>query len=580
MKFNQNIFFERIANVHLLTWGYFSFHLFSMVTMRMFLNADSIVTDFDFWLAIFALEHAFIFGLYALARPFIKHYTIWLVLGSTLAMGFARTVLTTGLALHYNIGARYEWGFQLVTGALFEVALVVVWASVNGSYRDHRALVNLLNYTRDQVLGYRENAEEILAEEQEKLQALTRESLQPQIQMIENAINQANLVDVSRWSAAAELKALINNQVRPLSASLRESARQMAKPAVKAPNHFFSVVALPRRFRITNSIFPKASYLLMFLSFAAAPFWTLDSSWIPISILISPVYWAILLGIKKLTSNWPPIPNYLGAVLLVVIALLPVLPNYAFAVWFYPEQQQGVLYGLTITWASLLTVTSIALLDSFDYGSRKYREVLEAQNHQLSLEMTLFEQQVWAARRSWSLVVHGSVQASLTAALTRLSSPQTSKQNLALAKKDLERAMAALSSTPKFDLKLSSAIKELVATWQGVCDITVEIAPELKRQVSKDARLSMCINEILKEAISNAVRHGDAQTASIDLRVTQDGLIELKVANDGKPPVLAGRKGLGSALLDELTLDWQLSVDENRDQTVLLAHLPFSGSQA
>ena len=580
MRVNQSVFINRIADVCLFTWGYFGYHLFSMVVMRLFLNADSIASDLNFWFAIFALEHAFIFGIYALGHRFIKRTTAWLVLASTLVLGFARTVLTTGLALHYSIGERYEWGFQLVTGALFEVALVVVWANVNGSYRDHRTLVNLLNYTRDQVLGYRENAEEILTEEQDKLQGLTRESLLPQIQLIENAINQAKQEDLSRWSAAADLKALINNQVRPLSASLRESARQMAKPAAKVPNHFFSVVALPKRFKITNSIFPTASYALMFLSFAAAPFWTLDPSWIPISILISPVYWLILGGIKKLTKNWPPIPNYLGVLVLLLVALIPVLPNYALAVWFYPLQQQGVLYGLTITSASLILVSSLALLDSFDYGSKKYREVLEVQNQQLSLEMTLFEQQVWAARKSWSLVVHGTVQASLTAALTRLSSPQSSKQNLELAKKDLERAMAALSSPPKFDLKLSSSIKELVATWNGVCDITIKIAPELKRQISKDPRLSMCVNEILKEAISNAVRHGDAQNALVELSFNQQGLIELKVANDGKPPVSSNRKGVGSALLDELTLDWQLSVDENRDQTVLLAHLPFSGSQA
>ena len=580
MKVEWQVFLDRITNVHLLTWGYLGFHVFSMVTMRMFLNADSIITQWQFWTAIHILEHALIFGFYAIGRRFIRRHSLWLVLLTTLAIGFVRTIITTGLALEFNIGARYEWGFQLVTGALFEVVLVVVWASVNGSYRDHRELVNLLNFTRDQVLGYRENAEEILAEEQDKLQALTRESLLPQIQLIENAINQGNLVEASRWSAAAELKALINNQVRPLSASLRESARQMAKPPVKAPNHFFSVVALPKRFKFTNSIFPTAAYVLMLLSFAAAPFWTLDSNWILLSVIFSPSYWLILQGIKKFTANWPPIPNVLGVVLLLITGILPVMPNYALAVWLYPEQHQGVLYGLTITWASMITVMSIALLDSLDYGSRKYREVLEAQNHQLSLEMTLFEQQVWAARRSWSLVVHGSVQASLTAALTRLTATDATKQNLALAKKDLERAMTALSSTPKFDLKLSTAIKELVDTWKGVCDISVQIDADLKRQISKDARLSMCVNEILKEAISNAVRHGDAQTASIDLRVTQEGLIELEVANDGRRPLAAGRKGLGSALLDELTLDWQLSVVENRDQTVLLAHLPFSGSQA
>ncbi len=580
MNIKSRIFLDRLANVHLLTWGYFGFHLFSMVTMRMFLNADSIVKEFDFWLWIFALEHVFIFGIYAIARPFIKRYTVWLILLSTLVIGFFRTVLTTGLAMQFHIGERYEWGFQLVTGALFEVAMVVVWASVNGSYRDHREVVNLLNFTRDQVLGYRENAEAILTEEQEKLQDSTRESLLPQIQLIEQAIGQASLGESSRWSAAENLKSLINNQVRPLSASLRESARQMATPTVKAPNHFFSVVALPRRFKITKSIFPNATYALLLLSFAAAPFWTLDQGWIPFSVAASIFYWLILAGIRRATSNWPALPNFIGAPLLVVIAILAVLPNYALAVLIYPDTKAAVLYGLTIMWASTLMVVFLALLDSFDYGSRKYREILEHQNKQLSLEMTLFEQQVWAARRSWSLVVHGSVQASLTAALTRLSAAEVTAQTRAQAKKDLERAITALSSTPQFNLKLSGALKDLVDTWQGVCDIEIEIETALKRQISKDSKLSMCINEILKEAVSNAVRHGNARSLSVQIAELEKGLLVIEVANDGRPPVFDRRHGLGSSMLDELTLKWQLAYVENRDQTVLLAHLPFSGSQA
>jgi hypothetical protein len=216
-----------------------------MVIMRLFLNSDSILKHLSFWVLMVVLEHALIFGFYAVAKPFIKRYTVRLIIFTTLIIGFLRTIVTTGLALQFEIGTKYEWGFQLISGALFEVCMVVVWANVNGAYRDHRELVQVLNNTRNQVLGYRENAEEILAEEQEKLQALTRESLLPQLALIEEAINQNRLAEGSRWSAASDLKALINNQVRPLSESLRQSARQIVRPVAQTPNHFFSVVALP-----------------------------------------------------------------------------------------------------------------------------------------------------------------------------------------------------------------------------------------------------------------------------------------------------------------------------------------------
>jgi signal transduction histidine kinase len=198
----------------------------------------------------------------------------------------------------------------------------------------------------------------------------------------------------------------------------------------------------------------------------------------------------------------------------------------------------------------------------------------------LAFEVALFEQQLWVARRNWSLIIHGTVQASLTAALTRLNAADADKKTLTLAKKDLDRAIAALSTPPSLDVKFTPALKEIVATWQGVCDIQVDIDSAVKKVVSKDPRLSMCVNEILKEAISNAVRHGDARTAQASLKLADEGVIDLTVANDGKAPRIGVRKGLGSNLLDELTVGWSLDFDSATDQTILTARLPFSRSQA
>ena len=90
----------------------------------------------------------------------------------------------------------------------------------------------------------------------------------------------------------------------------------------------------------------------------------------------------------------------------------------------------------------------------------------------------------------------------------------------------------------------------------------------------------MCVNEIVKEAISNAVRHGDARTAQVSMKLAEDGVINLTVANDGYAPRIGVRKGLGGALLDELTVDWSLDFDSATDQTILTARLPFSRVQA
>jgi anti-sigma regulatory factor (Ser/Thr protein kinase) len=87
----------------------------------------------------------------------------------------------------------------------------------------------------------------------------------------------------------------------------------------------------------------------------------------------------------------------------------------------------------------------------------------------------------------------------------------------------------------------------------------------------------MCLNEILKEAVSNAVRHGDATAVDVQIVLTQNE-IELQVLNDGRPAISTSRKGLGSTMFDDLTISWQLARDYDADKTVLSARLPFGYS--
>jgi signal transduction histidine kinase len=569
-------FWRRLADVHLFTLGYFAFHVFGMVSMRIFLNYETLIDAFGFWAAIFALEHVLIFAVYGFSKLLIRRYSSLLVVSGALIMGFFRTLLTTELALQYGIDANVAWGFQLVTGALYELVMVGVWANVNGAYRSHKAVITELNATKNEILGYRENAEQILQEQQEGLISLTQRSLLPQIKLLEESVSNGGASQIARWGVAQELKGLINNQVRPLSEALRQSAKALTKPGQSTKGPIVSMLAIPSKFRITNSIFPVTNYVTILLGFIAAPYWVMGFAWVPISTLLSITYYLVLIALKKLTSNWPVVSAWVGVPVLMVFSILPALPAYAIAVAFYPNTEQAVVYGLSMMTLSAVVFLSLALLDSFDFGSQAYREQLDEEVQTLAYETALFEQQLWAARRNWSLVVHGSVQASLTAALTRLNAADADEKTNELARKDLERAMAALTNPPAVELDLNKAIEQLVDTWQGVCDIEFEISAELKEIASHDSGLALCVNEILKEAISNAVRHGDARNAKVEMKLIDGDVVEVRVSNNGTPPRRDLRKGLGSALLDELTLAWKLSTAPSGNQTALLVTLPFS----
>ena len=580
MKLFDTRFWQRVSDAHLFTWGYLGYHVFSMVSMRLFLNSENFIEYLDFWLSMIILEHLFIFSIYWLAKKFIKRYSAPMVVIGTLVIGVCRTFITTSLAIAVGSDSGVAWEYQLLIGSLWELMLVVLWSNLNGAYRDHSAVVRNLNQTRESILGYRENAEEILADEQEKLLELTRGTLLPQIQLIEDSIDAGNIEMAARWGIAHELKGIIYNQVRPLSESLRSSAKSLRTPPPARPRHFASVISIPSSFFMAKSIFPLYSFVAMLLSFLAAPFWLLDISWVIPSALLSLTYLAVIAGCKRLVKDAPEVKAALGVPVMTLMAIAAPLPAYLAAVLFYPDVNKAVIYGSALVYVSLIVNGILALLNSFDYQARVYRENLKQENEQLALEAALFEQQLWVARRNWSLVIHGTVQASLTAALTRLNAPDANKKTLDLAKKDLDRAIAALSSPPNLEVKFTPAIREIISTWQGVCEIDLDVEENIKKVVAKDSRLTMCVNEIVKEAISNAVRHGDARTAQVSLKLADDGVIDLTVKNDGYAPGIVARKGIGATLLDELTVDWSLGFDSATDQTILTARLPFSRAQA
>jgi two-component sensor histidine kinase len=118
-----------------------------------------------------------------------------------------------------------------------------------------------------------------------------------------------------------------------------------------------------------------------------------------------------------------------------------------------------------------------------------------------------------------------------------------------------------------------NGILELQEVWAGICEVKVSISERAKRALARSDDTSFCVNEILKEAVSNAVRHGDATEAKISIDRIADDLLRIEVSNNGAPPSKGETtQGIGSDLLDEICLTW--SREGNRKQVQLIAELP------
>lgn len=170
-------------------------------------------------------------------------------------------------------------------------------------------------------------------------------------------------------------------------------------------------------------------------------------------------------------------------------------------------------------------------------------------------------------------MLHGSVQSSLTAALTRLQSAKNvDSVTVELVKQDLLRAETAVETNLKGELDLDAELKELQDVWDGICSVSINLTPRARRALARSFDSCFCVNEIIKEAVSNAVRHGEATKAMVSIERVEDDLLRIEVANNGSAPNAKDNKGIGSEMLDEICLTWGIG-GENGDVR-LVAELP------
>jgi light-regulated signal transduction histidine kinase (bacteriophytochrome) len=261
----------------------------------------------------------------------------------------------------------------------------------------------------------------------------------------------------------------------------------------------------------------------------------------------------------------------------MAIGLVSMLPAYFF-MWFeYGFDQKWALAAVAEALALQIGLFIIGFVRSSDLSAERYELELSTANEALAKEVALFEQKLALNRRAWSRIIHGDVQAALSAAVTRLRrSSEPEPFEYELIKQDLARARAALRDSTPTQPPFSDLMASLTGAWGNVCAIKLGVSARAQRALDASADARSCVNEICKEAISNAVRHGDAKNAVITIDRIQDDLLTLEVSNDGGPQPESVKPGMGSQMIDELTLEWSLTSDAK--QTLLKAVIPLQKS--
>lgn len=488
-------------------------------------------------------------------------------------VGAFKNCLVGWLSLDFGLVAQVDWQFRIYGGASLAFGVLIAFVYLLGARVEHNGIMAELASTRAKLVALRSQAQNVLAAERDSLLKQTQDTILPRLDEIQRSL----LGNSERVAVVDELRNLVTQQVRPLSESLSKAAENLG-----------SITVPPIGVKRSNRFLQDRQQVKVLIRPAAMSLFVLAGNWVLTYIVLgaTAASWALVYSLPTL--------GLIAVAKALIPARLRLRPSRAILLqvfigfnashaiyWplkeFSHNYQQDLLLLLVVS-NVMACVIGFAYSKSVDLDRIEAVAQVTRENNALAREAALFEQQMWIARRNWSFVVHGTVQAALTAAITRLSSAESLEQyQIDLVRQDLSRAADALSKTPETEVDLPVALNNLATTWKGICEIKYEISERANRSLQRDANARMCVNEICKEAVSNAVRHGEAKNITIAIDRSADELLIIDAANNGRAISSNLKPGVGSRMLDDLTVEWSLTNNRAMGRTVLQAKLPLAG---
>lgn len=279
---------------------------------------------------------------------------------------------------------------------------------------------------------------------------------------------------------------------------------------------------------------------------------------IPIPLVQIVLLAAANLIFERLSRNLNVIWRLILALLLAVIVGALV----GWGVWYgLSSGPRGWALGIA---AATITVV-LAIVVSIGSGVTRERDavIVELTNSARELERSLTrrKQTQWLQNKSLSRALHGPVQTAVNAAAIKIDGAlregNVSAEMIENIRQELLESLDVLGNTDGGVITLDTGIHRIEKTWDGICEVSVSISAGASDQLDSDVIIRSCFIDMVTEAVSNAVRHGQATEVGISAKL-EDGELVLDVRDNGSIALVANAPGLGSNLLDDCTSFWSI----------------------
>lgn len=229
-----------------------------------------------------------------------------------------------------------------------------------------------------------------------------------------------------------------------------------------------------------------------------------------------------------------------------------------------------IAISVLASWTATLVSSSLRLQRE---TNASLREAVDELKRELITANTSYRQ----LNKGVSRVLHGPVQEAVTAAMLKLRKGQGLGDPVTAAKEiraSINAALELLQAPELAPVDLDTTFRDLQVLWEGVVDIDCGVSGD-KTLIDADPRTTFAVSELVREACSNAIRHGKAKHIDILVSVRKDErVVEIQIDNDGLPLPSDPTPGIGSQLFDEQSLEW--SREQVGDRVHVTARLPLT----
>ena len=468
----------------------------------------------------------------------------------------SRSLAIGQFSVMLGLASDQEFLYRAFAGALLGTLTLSVAALIAAILKEHDQTQAELASEREALIQARNSAQQLVEQQRLEIQQIVNESIEPALFEISQNLKSVSTKDSEGLKTSAnKISNLIDTRLRPLSASLHKE-QKIELPRVSTVVKKPSLIALPEMLTLRNVVSPMVIYLVLVVPNTTGATLYLGYSSLPVVMLAYAPLAVILSIFVRLPISNRPIPTRLGFALLSMVLAIAWAPAILVLRWLDIDIIERFNLAPTATLGTMIVGLLLTYSVVVDSKRISYESELRDANQELNLELNRTSQLIWHVRQRAAQTLHGSVQASLTAANMRILGAQTvDEELLEKVRQDLVRATESLTNLDGPTIDLKTSVSDLVQLWQGVCEVKVSINEDLLSAISLNQVTSHCINEIVKEGVSNAIRHGHARHVEISILEESADAIRIEISNDGVSDT-SDRQGVGSQMLDEITMNW------------------------